>query len=259
MRASRFWLALASAPLVLLISLTVFALVGKASTGALQVASQNPETWEAVGVSLRTSAFSLAAVVLFGTPLAYLLGRGRFLGRELLRAVVAMPAVLPPAAAGVGLLLALGRNGILGPALGAAGLSLPFTAAAVVIAQVFVSSPFHVLQAANAFADLDPSIEDVAVLEGAGSGVVFWHIVLPQVRASLASGATMAWARALGEFGATILFAGSLVGVTRTMPLEIYLGFESDLNISVALSCFLMGLALLSVLVGRLLLSNKTA
>jgi len=250
---------LAAGPLLLLLALPGIALIVKGSSGAFLQALSTEETWEALGVSLRTSLVALGAIVAFGTPLGYLLGKGRFWGKEALRAVVATPAVLPPAAAGLGMLLAFGRNGLLGPVLESAGIVLPFTATAVVLAQVFVASPFHVLQAASAFEAVDAAVEDSAMLDGAGSWGVFWHIVLPQVRPALLSGATLAWARALGEFGATILFAGSLAGVTRTMPLAVYLEFEGNMDVAIALSCLLVAFAVVGVLVGRLFARNNVS
>ncbi|MBS1724046.1 MAG: ABC transporter permease subunit [Armatimonadetes bacterium] len=257
-RSGGLWAALAASPLVVLIVLPVVALVIRGSTEALGHAVRSAETWEAVGVSLKTSFFSLLAILAFGTPLGVLLGRGRFWGREALRALVSMPAVLPPAAAGIGMLVAFGRRGVAGPLLESVGVTLAFTQAAVVMAQTFVASPFHVLQVSSAFADLDPATEESAMLDGATPAVAFWRVALPQVRGAMFSGGTLAWARALGEFGATILFAGSLAGVTRTMPLAIYLGFETDLDVSIALSCILMVLALVAVGLSRLFFGKMT-
>jgi molybdate transport system permease protein len=170
-----------------------------------------------------------------------------------------MPAVLPPAAAGIALLLAFGRNGPVGSIFADWGYPLAFTPVAVVFAQAFVASPFYVLEATAAFAGADRTLEEAAVLDGAGTLALFRRITLPLARAHLASGASVAWARALGEFGATILFAGSLAGTTQTMPLAIYLGFEYDLDRAVALSLILLVVSALVLLAVRLLLPLERA
>ena len=230
-----------AAPLLLLLILPVVALVARFSPSAL-----GPDALTAVGVSARTSAVAVLALILFGTPLAYGLGRRR---TPWLEALVTLPAVLPPAAAGLALLLALGRKGFL-------PTGLPFTAGAVVIAQVYVAAPFFVRPLAAAFRGVSHEVQEAARLDGAGEGATFARIALPLVRRSFAVALTLAWARALGEFGATALFAGNRPGVTQTLPLAVYLGFETDLDGAVALSTLLLAAAV-GVIGATLLLRDR--
>jgi molybdate transport system permease protein len=203
---------------------------------SLGAAIRSADTYQAIVVSLRTTAISLLLTLVCGTPLAILLGRGHFPGRGFVGALVEAPVVLPPAAAGIGLLLAFGRKGLI-------PTGLPFTAGAVVLAQLFVSAPLFIQPLAAALEGLDPHWQEAAQLDGASSIQTLRWITLPLVRTTIVSGAVMAWARSLGEFGATILFAGNLVGTTQTMPLAIYLGLETDLDQAVGLSVLLMAVA----------------
>jgi len=207
----------------------------------------------AIGLSLVTTTIAIALIALFGTPLAYRLARGRFPGRRLALVLVELPIVLPPAVAGLALLLAFGRRGIFGPLLEQAGISLPFTTAAVVLAQIFVSAPFFVRAAHVGFQEVPRELEDAALVDGASSFALFRHITLPITRRALGAGLILSWARALGEFGATILFAGSLEGRTQTMPLFIYNIFERDLNAAIWAGVLLVGLALLALLASHAL------
>lgn len=215
-------------PLVVLLALPLLALLVRFRPSGL-----GEEAWTAVEVSLRTTIFATALLVAFGTPLAYALGVRR---RPLVEALVTLPAVLPPAAAGLALLLAFGRKGLL-------PTSLPFTAGAVVLAQIYVAAPFYVRPLASAFREISSEIAEAATLDGAGPAALAGRIALPLVRRPLLAALTLAWARALGEFGATILFAGNRPSVTQTLPLAIYLGFETDLNVAVALSVLLLAVA----------------
>ncbi|MGL4648096.1 MAG: ABC transporter permease, partial [Caldilineaceae bacterium] len=189
------------------------------------------------------SLVTLALALLLGTPLAWLLGRRRFRGRSIVNALVDLPMVLPPAVAGLALLMAYGRRGLVGPTLGIFGIEVVFTPWAVVLAQLFVAAPFFVRAAATAFGSVQHDLEEAAMLDGASKRGVFRHITVPLAGAALAGGAVMTWARALGEFGATIIFAGNLPGRTQTMPLAIYLGFELDLDVALALSTLLLAVA----------------
>jgi molybdate transport system permease protein len=195
----------------------------------------------ALRLSLMTSSVTLLLTILMGTPLAYLLARWEFSGKSFLELLIDLPIVLPPSVAGVALLIAFGRHGVLGPFLSSFHISLPFTVAAVVIAQIFVAAPLYVRAARIGFAEIDIQVEEAARVEGANQWQLFCHIMFPLAGRALISGAILTWTRALGEFGATMLFAGNLEGVTQTMPMAIYLGFEGNLGIAIALSAVLIG------------------
>ncbi|MBI1755845.1 MAG: molybdate ABC transporter permease subunit [Fimbriimonas ginsengisoli] len=203
-----------------------------------------PESIQAMVLSLWTTAVCTLCAVLFGTPLALLLARGRIPLRGVIEALIDLPVVLPPAVAGIALLLVFGRQGPVGGWLEGHGVSIAFTSTAVVLAQLFVASPLYVRAAIAAFASLPAEVEQNARLDGASPGRAFWRVSLPLVRRPLLAGAGLCWARALGEFGATILFAGAMPGRTQTMPLAIYIGFETDLDAAISLSVVLLALAL---------------
>jgi len=210
---------------------------------------------EALVVSLKTSAGAHIIVLLVGTPVAYLLGTRVFRGRGLLIGLVELPLVLPPAVAGIALLAAFGNRGLLGGSLEAFGVSLPFTQAAVVVAIVFVSSPFYIRQAAASFAAVDPLLLDASRTLGRGPGRTFLRVALPLAAGGLAAGSSLAFARGLGEFGATIIFAGSFAGVTRTAPLAIYAELDRDFDVAVALGALLVVFSIAVMAIMTLLLS----
>ena len=193
-------------------------------------------TRDALLVSLKTSAIAHACVVLVGTPVAYLLARRRFRGRAVVLTLVELPLVLPPAVAGIGLLAAFGRFGLLGDQLNALGLRIGFTQTAVVLAVAFVESPFYVRGAVAAFEGVDENLLAAARTLGAGPWRVFLRIALPLAGAGLGAASALALARGLGEFGATIIFAGSLQGVTQTLPLAIYSQFDQNFDVALAIS-----------------------
>ena len=197
----------------------------------------------ALKLSLGTAAASTAVCLVLGIPLATVLARYRFIGRGLVRTLVLLPLVLPPVVGGIALLMAFGRRGLVGQYLYPLGIQIPFTTVAVVMAQVFVSLPFLVISLEGALRSANPAVEHIAATLGAGPTRVFTRVTLPLVRPALASGAVLAFARSLGEFGATLTFAGSLQGVTRTLPLEIYLQREVDVDAAVALSLLLVVVA----------------
>lgn len=197
----------------------------------------------ALRLSLASSLFSLLVALVAGTPLAFILARWRFRGRKALELLVDLPIVMPPSVAGLGLLMAFGRRGLLGGALEAFGIALPFTTAAVVLAQVFVAGPLYVRAARIGFAGVSGQLEEAATTEGASQWQMFRHVMIPGAWQALVGGALLSWARALGEFGATILFAGNLMGRTQTMPLAIYLGLEQDRGVALALSVLLLGVS----------------
>lgn len=198
------------------------------------------QAFKALRLSLVTSTITTVSAILFGTPLAYLLARWRFKFKSWIELLIDLPIVLPPSVAGLVLLIAFGRRGLFGSALNVLGISLPFTTAAVVIAQTFVAAPLYVRAARIGFTDIDKQLEEAAHVEGANQWQLFREVMFPLAGRALLSGAILTWTRALGEFGATILFAGNLEGVTQTMPMAIYLGFERNLGIALALSVVLV-------------------
>ena len=214
----------------------------------------------ALGLSLLTTTISLGLIVILGTPVALLLARRSFRGGPLLETVIDLPIVLPPSVAGLALLLVLGRRGLLGDQLAALGISLPFTTAAVVIAQTFVAAPFYIRSARAGFAGVDRDLEDMARGFGATELQVFRRITAVAAGPALAAGLVMSWARALGEFGATIMFAGSTVGQTLTLPLVVYGEFQGgDLEASIAAAAILVVAAAAVLVAVRLLRHGREA
>jgi molybdate transport system permease protein len=206
---------------------------------------------DALLLSAKTTAVTMAIIFIIGTPAAFLLARAQFPGKRLVNTLVDLPAVLPPSAAGIALLLAFGRMGLLGEHLRLLGIELSFTTAAVVMAELFVAAHFYVRQAAVGFAGIDRDVEEAARVDGANRVVVFTKITLPLTYPALVAGAVTAWARALGEFGGTIVFAGSFQGVTQTMPLAIYGTLERDFDAAVALSVMVLGFSFAVILAAR--------
>ena len=208
---------------------------------------------EALRLSFVTTTVSLGLIIVFGTPLAYLLARGRFPGHHLVDTLVDLPMVLPPAVAGLGLLMAFGRRGILGQWLDNIGIELAFTTAAVVMAQTLVASPLYIRAAKAGFEGVDPNLELVSHTLGRSRIETFFRVAVPLARPALMAGAVMAWARALGEFGATIMFAGSIAGKTQTIPLAIYRSMETGLEVPLALSAILVLISFVVLFVFRAL------
>jgi molybdate transport system permease protein len=208
-----------------------------------------PSALAALGLSLRTALVSTAVCVLLGVPMALVLARTRFPGQRLVRALVLLPLVLPPVVGGLALLATFGRRGLLGETFGVLGVQIAFSTTAVVLAQTFVALPFLVLSVEATLRASGARFEAVAATLGADPGTVFRRVTVPLVLPGLLSGAVLAFARALGEFGATLTFAGSLEGVTRTLPLEIYLQRETDPTDAVALALVLVAVAVI-VMVG---------
>ncbi len=199
----------------------------------------------ALRLSLLVSSLSVILSFLFGFPLAWYLARVRFRGKRLLRILVTLPMVFPPVVAGVALLAALGPRGIIGSSLGAAGIRFPFTTAGAVIAATFVSAPFLILSIESGLRSADVRLEQAAATLGANRWTVLRRIVLPAIRSSLLNGIALTWARALGEFGATITFAGNLEGRTRTLPLAVFQALQTDYTGAVVISVLLLAVALL--------------
>jgi molybdate transport system permease protein len=218
----------------------------------------SPVAMDALFLSARTTSITMSIVLLVGTPAAYVLARAEFPGKKLIDALVDIPAVLPPSAAGIALLLAFGRFGLLGEHLQAFGITLSFTTAAVVLAELFVATHFYVRQASVGFAATSREVEEAALVDGAGRATVFFRVTVPLAFPALLAGAVMAWARALGEFGGTVIFAGNFPGITQTMPLAIFATLESDLDAAVALSVLVLGFSFVVILTARYLTRKAT-
>jgi molybdate transport system permease protein len=233
-----FFLAVAVALAFLV--LPVLAIFVNVPPGKLIEQFSNPVVTDALLVSLKTTLIAQVIVLLFGTPTAYLLASRRFPGRSALVTLVELPLVLPPAVAGIGLLAAFGRVGLLGTTLDRFGLQIPFTQTAVVLAVVFVAGPLYVRQAIASFAAVDPNVVAASRTLGAGPVRTFFRVVLPLARGGLAAGEALAFARGLGEFGATIMFAGSLQHVTQTLPLAIYAAFDVNFDTALAIAALLV-------------------
>jgi len=236
----RLPLAAAALPLVSFLVLPLAGLLLRASGEDILGTFLGPEAARAVALSVTTTLITVLIAVAFGTPAAYLIARKKFPGKSVLDALVDLPVVLPPSVAGIALLVTFGRRGVLGGMLASMGIELPFTQAAVVMAQVFVAAPLYVRTLAVAFAAVDRDLELAAAIDGASRWQTFLRVTLPLSLRGAVGGAIMTWARALGEFGATIIFAGNFPGRTQTMPLAIYMGFELDLRVALALAAVLL-------------------
>jgi molybdate transport system permease protein len=213
---------------------------------------------EALWLSFITTLASMALTILFGTPLAYVLARRRFPLKRVLNLLIELPIVLPPAVAGLAMLLTFGRRGLLGGALSDLGITLAFTTYAVILVQTFVAMPFYVRAAQLGFQNVPREVEDAARVDGTSGLRLFWSITLPLSIRALSAGLILSWARALGEFGATILFAGSLQGRTQTMPLLIYNVIERDIDAAIWAGLILVGIALLALIISQSL-SDRAA
>jgi molybdate transport system permease protein len=230
---------------LLLLLLPLLGLLIRAPWGDAAEVLGSAETLQALRLSLVTATIATVIVVLLGVPLAWLLARPGFRSASLLRALVTVPLVLPPVVGGVALFTVLGRSGLLGrPLYQLTGFALPFTPYAVVLAQAFVALPYLVLSVEGALRAADRRFEEVAATLGARPVTVFRRVTLPLVGPGIAAGAVLAWARALGEFGATITFAGSFPGTTRTMPLQVYLTLETDPDAALLLSVMLLAVSI---------------
>jgi molybdate transport system permease protein len=221
--------------------LPMLALVVRASWSTLPEQLSSPVVREALRLSLITATAATVICLLLGIPLAWVLARATFPGRRVVRALVTVPLVLPPVVGGVALLLLLGRRGLIGQYLDAwFGITIPFTTAAVIIAEAFVAMPFLVLAVEGALRGADRRFEDAAATLGASRWITFRRVTLPLISPGITAGAVLCFARALGEFGATITFAGSFPGITRTMPITVYLALETDPPAAIALSIVLL-------------------
>jgi molybdate transport system permease protein len=226
--------------LLAFLAVPLLALFATATLADVELGLRHPLVWPALRLSMLTTTITLLLVVVLGTPLAWTLARARGALARSIETAIQLPIVIPPAVAGVAMLLAFGHRGLLAPVLKPLGWSVTFTTSAVVIAELFVSAPFFVQAATSAFRRLDPKLLVVARSFGASPLRVFFRIALPLAAPGLVAGAAMSWARALGEFGATLMFAGNLEGRTQTLPLAIYTALESDLRAAQALSMVLV-------------------
>lgn len=247
--------ALGLVPLFLLLPLVAIAWRAGAGLGE---ALRDPAVGAALRLSLATSLASTGLAVLAGTPLAWLLAYVPFRGRTVVDTLVELPIVLPPAVAGIGLLVAFGRRGLVGQWLALAGIEVAFTPLAVVLAQTFVAAPLYVRAATSAFRAVDARWQQVAATLGASGWRIFRQVTLPLALPGLVAGVVLCWARALGEFGATIMFAGSFVGRTQTMPLAIYASLEGDLDVALAIALLLIVLSFVLLLLLRLVTGSAT-
>ncbi|NUP11911.1 MAG: molybdate ABC transporter permease subunit [Polyangiaceae bacterium] len=243
LRSEHAALAALGGVLVLFLGAPLVALLVTSSGADFEAGLDHPLVWPALRLSLWTTSISLFVIVLFGTPLAWTLARSRGRLARAVETAVQLPIVVPPAVAGVALLLAFGRRGLLAGWLYPRGWSVTFTTAAVIMAEVFVSAPFFIQAATSAFRRIDPRVLLVARTFGASPIRVFLRLGLPLAAPGLLAGAAMSWARSLGEFGATLMFAGNLQGKTQTLPLAIYVALESDLRAAQALSIVLVVVA----------------
>jgi molybdate transport system permease protein len=236
----------------LFIGIPLVALLFRESPALVWSEMLQPDVFQALQLSLLTTTLSALVAVLFGLPVAYILARADFPGRKLLETLVTLPTVLPPVVAGIALLLAFGRVGLFGRYLDMLGITIPFTTVAVVMAQTFVAAPFFINSTKAGLEQLDKRYEMAAYTLRASPFYAFRRVVLPLIRPALLSGIGLSWARALGEFGATITFAGNFPGTTQTMPIAVYIASESDLDKSIALSVVLLAVSFAILLALRL-------
>ena len=232
-------------------ALPLVALVNRSITPEFFTNALSKQALQALKLSLVTSSITTLVAVLLGTPLAYLLARWKFRLKAWLELLLDLPIVLPPSVAGLALLIAFGRRGLFGAFLDDIGVNIPFTTTAVIMAQLFVAAPLFVRSARIGFAHVDKQLEESAYVEGANQLQLFYEIMIPLAGRAISSGTILTWTRALGEFGATILFAGNLEGVTQTMPIAIYIGFERNLGVALALSVVLILVSVILLMITK--------
>lgn len=245
---SRSAWTLLALPLLLFISIPVLSLFLRTPWEQFLTTLNQTQVLQAVNLSLVSSSLTTAISLLIGTPVAVLLARRKSRFHNLVDTLVDLPSVLPPSVAGVALLMAFGRRGIFGAVLADAGINIPFTLIAVIMAQTFIASPLFIKTAAVGFSGIDPELIHAASLDGANRLEIFRYVILPLSWSSMLSGSVMTWARSLGEFGATIIFAGNFPGKTQTMPLAIYLGFEINMNVALTLAVIMICLSFFTLI-----------
>jgi molybdate transport system permease protein len=248
---------LMSLPMLLFFLLPILAIFIKTPFDSLVSNLREENAAKAIGLSLFTAFTTTAITVAFGTPVAYLLSQKKSRIYRVVDTLVDLPTVLPPAVAGVALLMAFGRKGIFASWLTQYGISIPFTTIAVIMAQTFIAAPLFIKSAMISFSGIEKELKQAAALDGANRWQIFRYIVLPLSWMGMLSGCVMTWARALGEFGATIIFAGNFPGRTQTMPLAIYIGFEIELNVALTLSVILITFSFITLVIVKNLLHHR--
>ncbi len=252
--ADRLLVYAVSAFAFLLLAAPVLVLLGRGlSSRAWEGLPDSTTILSATLLSFASTAAVVCLTAALGTPLAYVLSRYEFSGKRFVSMFIELPIVMPPAVAGLALLLTFGRTGVIGSFLTDAGIIIPFSILAVIIAQFFISAPFYIRSAQVGFASIATEIEDAARVDGAHGWLMFWYIILPIAWRALISGMILSWARALGEFGATILFAGNLQGKTQTMPLLVYSIFERDIDAAIWTGLILIVLAMIALFLSQTL------
>lgn len=249
----------ASAALLLYLIIPLSVVILRAIEAGLIEQFTQPTVAQALRLSLLTTPISTAFVIVFGTPLAFYLARRKVRARAVVETLLDLPIVLPPAVAGLALLMTFGRRGLFGPILEPLNINLPFTTVAVIMAQTFVAAPFFIRSAQTGFAGVPHHLEESASDLGADHWQVFRRVTLPLAGPSLVSGIILSWARALGEFGATILFAGNFIGRTQTMPLAIYQALESDLGSAIAIAALLIVISFVFLILLRAITRGRLA
>lgn len=249
----RFW-RLAAVPLLLFISLPFIGLFLNITPVSFLQNLNKVQVTQAINISFSSASITTLIALIFGMPVAYLIAKQKNPFFRFVDTMMDLPTVLPPAVAGIALLMTFGRNGLVGIWLAEAGISITFTQVAVILAQTFVAVPLFVKSATIGFAAIDPEIRQAAALDGANRWQTFMYVILPLSWASIVSGAMLTWARALGEFGATLIFAGNLPGRTQTMPLAIYLGFESNLQSALSMAVILIAISFITLMLVKIVL-----
>lgn len=245
--SNRAWKYL-SIPLVVFIALPIAALFLNITPEKIIANLRQTSVLQAINLSLVTALTTTLITLIIGTPVAYYLSHTRGKVARWVDTMMDVPTVMPPSVAGLALLLTFGRKGLLGPVFSVVGISIPFTTLAVIIAQTFIAAPYYVKAAAIGFANIDPEIKQAAALDGADGPQTFVYVTLPLSWHAMLSGAVMTWARALGEFGATIIFAGNFPGTTQTMPLAIYIGFQIDISVAITMAVILITFSFLTLI-----------
>jgi molybdate transport system permease protein len=246
-----------SVPFLAFLILPIVALLLRATPDRLFANLGQPQVLQAISLSLVTTLAATGITIVFGTPVAYLLAQRRVRLRRAIDTLIDLPTVLPPSVAGIALLMAFGRRGLMGGSLADLGIDIAFTPFAVILAQVFIGAPFYIRSAMVGFAAVSAEIMQAAAIDGASGRQTFRFVTVPLSWSALISGSVMTWARALGEFGATIIFAGNFPGRTQTMPLAIYIGFELDLDVALTLSVILVGCSFLVLMIVKGLLQRE--
>jgi molybdate transport system permease protein len=248
---------LLSLPFILLIGVPIIALFARITPADVLVTLQQEQAQQAIRVSMTTSLTTVLVTLILGTPVAYHLSHPQARFHRVLDTLIDLPTVLPPAVAGLALLMAFGRRGLLGEWFTILGFTIPFTPMAVILAQTFIAAPLYIKSAALGFSNVNAELRRAATMDGANRWQVFRYVIVPMSWMALLSGCVLTWARALGEFGATIIFAGNFPGRTQTMPLAIYLGFEIDLSVALTLSAILIGLSFAILILVKRFLYNR--